>query len=75
MTAFQRKKLIQLLNQKYLILLPSAVHRLLSERLLCGNEAILVSYPFLGFQLLLLLGVGNLCLKEQQLQVCPPQSV
>ena len=43
---FQRKKLIQLLNKKYLTLLPGTVYRFLSERFLCGNEAILVIYLF-----------------------------
>lgn len=43
---FQRKKLIQLPNKKYLTLLPGTVYRFLSERFLCGNEAILVIYLF-----------------------------
>ena len=41
-------------NNKSIPHLTSRVPRLLSDRLLCCNEAILASYPFLGF---LLLGV------------------
>ena len=47
---------------KFLIKIPHltfTVHRLLSDRLLCCNKAILASYPFLGF-LLLREGVGIL---------------